>query len=57
MDYGSGGAEKKLDSQILLDYGALDPGSSQARALLSSAFPGSVLLELFTLLLIQDEQW
>ena len=32
MDYGSGGGtagEDKLDSQILLDYGAFDPGSNQ----------------------------
>ena len=32
MDYGSGGAEEKLDSQILLDYGAFDPDSNQVRA-------------------------
>ena len=39
MDYGAAGsaggeAGEKLDSQVLLDYGAYDAGSSQARALM-----------------------
>lgn len=40
MDYGAGrgtAGEDKLDAQILLDYGAYDPGSNQARMALSEA--------------------